>query len=218
MATDIKGAARTTLVKAWQIHSEVKALWDANIATAVDTEASARSSADTALQTELDNTQIGAGLGADGAYTADATSDYITTATSLTNADSLLDDQIKANADAITSEASARSSADTALAGDITAIESGFNSLAKILAADPANVGTFKAEHDLLSGTTGKVVAAESVSVFVNGLLMAPTLDPLDPLDYTITDNTATTGDYTVKVAGLADDEYVQMKWLLINT
>lgn len=54
-----------------------------------------------ALQTELDDTQAGAGLGADGSYTPDAGADYISGATSLHNADSLLDDQIKTNADAI---------------------------------------------------------------------------------------------------------------------
>jgi hypothetical protein len=53
------------------------------------------------LQTELDDTQAGAGLNADGSYTPDGTADYISTATSLKNADSLLDDQIKVNADAI---------------------------------------------------------------------------------------------------------------------
>ena len=53
------------------------------------------------VQSELDATQSGAGLNADGSYTPDDTADYISIATSLKNADSLLDDQIKANADAI---------------------------------------------------------------------------------------------------------------------
>lgn len=53
------------------------------------------SAINTALQTELDDTQTGAGLDADGSYTPDAGSTYIPAATSLKNADSLLDDQIK---------------------------------------------------------------------------------------------------------------------------
>lgn len=65
----------------------------------VDTVASDTSS----VQSELDATQSGAGLGTDGSYTADSNADYISAATSLANADSLLDDQIKANADAISS-------------------------------------------------------------------------------------------------------------------
>ena len=55
------------------------------------------------LQDEIDDTQVGAGLGTDGSYTADATTNYITAATSLKNADFRLDAQIKANADAIIS-------------------------------------------------------------------------------------------------------------------
>ena len=57
--------------------------------------------ADAALQTELDNTQAGAGLGVDGSYTANATTNYIATATSLVGADEALDAQAKANADEI---------------------------------------------------------------------------------------------------------------------
>ena len=53
------------------------------------------------IQSELDATQAGAGLNADGTYTPDGASNYIGAATSLKNADSLLDAQIKANADAI---------------------------------------------------------------------------------------------------------------------
>lgn len=56
-----------------------------------------------ALQGELDATQTGAGLNTDGTYTPDATADYISAATSLKNADSLLDDQIKVNTDKGTS-------------------------------------------------------------------------------------------------------------------
>lgn len=53
------------------------------------------------LQGELDDTQTGAGLAADGSYAANGAANYISTATSLKNADDLLDAQAKANADAI---------------------------------------------------------------------------------------------------------------------
>ena len=65
------------------------------------TEITNRTTGDSALQTELDNTQLGSGLGTDGSYTADATTNYITTATSLKNADKLLDTELKAQADRI---------------------------------------------------------------------------------------------------------------------
>ena len=57
--------------------------------------------ADADLQTELDGTQAGAGLGTDGAYTANAAANYIAAATSLVGADEALDVQAKANADEI---------------------------------------------------------------------------------------------------------------------
>ena len=65
-----------------------------------------------ALQTELDDTQVGAGLGTDGAYTPPTSSNYLASATSLKNADSLLDA-------AIYSESLTRASADTAITNSI---------------------------------------------------------------------------------------------------
>lgn len=62
-------------------------------------EETARTNADSALQSELDSTQSGAGLNADGTYTAVGGANYISTATSLKNADQLLDAQLKSVAD-----------------------------------------------------------------------------------------------------------------------
>jgi hypothetical protein len=55
----------------------------------------------TDLQLELGTTQSGAGLNSNGTYTPDAGAYYISAASSLKNADSLLDDQVKINANAI---------------------------------------------------------------------------------------------------------------------
>lgn len=54
------------------------------------------------LQTELNTTQTGAGLNADGTYTANGAANYTASSTSLADADSDLDTQVKNNADAIT--------------------------------------------------------------------------------------------------------------------
>ena len=53
------------------------------------------------LQSEVDDTQAGAGLNTDGSYAQPSGSNYIDAATSLANADELLDAQIKVNEDAI---------------------------------------------------------------------------------------------------------------------
>ena len=104
------------------------------VASSVITDISNLQSDATGLQSELDATQSGAGLGTDGSYSADGSADYISGATSLANADSLLDDQIKTNADAIaqevsdrtaavTAEASARSTADSNLQSELDATQ-----------------------------------------------------------------------------------------------
>jgi hypothetical protein len=54
----------------------------------------------TTIQAELDVSQAGAGLNTNGTYTANASSNYIQTATSLKEADNQLDSQIKIQADA----------------------------------------------------------------------------------------------------------------------
>ena len=68
----------------------------------------------TAVELELGTTQSGAGLNSNGTYTPDPTANYISTASTLKNADSLLDDQVKINADAI-----------SAAQAEINAIETG---------------------------------------------------------------------------------------------
>ena len=106
--------------------------------TAINNEVTARSNADAALQTELNTTQTGAGLAASGAYTAIGVYDadtnatggyYIGGATSLANADKLLDSALKAEEAARISGdsatlSSAQSYADTAEADAITSANS----------------------------------------------------------------------------------------------
>ena len=95
--------------------------------TAINNEVTARTNADAALQTELNTTQTGAGLAASGAYTAIGVYDadtnatggyYIGGATSLANADKLLDSALKA-------EELARANADTTLQTNIDALSDG---------------------------------------------------------------------------------------------
>lgn len=74
-----------------------------------------------AIQAELDATQVGAGLGADGSYTAPEDSNYLGSAVSLYSADSLLDSKLKDVSDA----ADAAATSATAAASKATAIATG---------------------------------------------------------------------------------------------
>jgi hypothetical protein len=84
-------------------------------ADALASEITARGDADALIQTEIDATQAGAGLGTDGAYAANAGSTYLTTATDLFDADQMLDVQLKAAADSLAQEISDRADEDTAI-------------------------------------------------------------------------------------------------------
>ena len=59
------------------------------------------SSTASGLQTELDATQAGAGLGANGAYSANGSTNYLGSVASLKAADEALDAQLKTVADAV---------------------------------------------------------------------------------------------------------------------
>ena len=97
-----------------------RATADGVLQTNIDAEAATRAAADTvhsnaitALQTEMTATQAGAGLNTDGTYTANASANYIATATSLQDADNKLDAAIKVNADGLATEITARITAVT---------------------------------------------------------------------------------------------------------
>lgn len=114
-----RASADTTLQSNIDSEASSRASADSTLQGNIDTEASSRASADSALQSEIDATQSGAGLGAGGSYTANGSTNYITSVSTLVGADEALDAQIKTNADAISSEASTRASADTTLQSNI---------------------------------------------------------------------------------------------------
>ncbi len=106
----IEGIGEGSVAKALQdakdyTDSEVSAEASARSA-AVSGEEAARMAADTAIQSELDATQGGAGLGVDGSYTAPVGSAHLGSATSLKDADSKLDAAIVAETNARTTAVS----------------------------------------------------------------------------------------------------------------
>jgi len=142
--------------------------------TALKTEETARIANDVTQQTEIDDTQAGAGLGVDGSYTANSGSNYITTATSLTSADNLLDAQIKSNADKDTAQdlviASMLPLAGGTMSGNINTDGNAITGLpAPVSASDAANKGYVDAN---LAGLSWKnaVVAASTTNLDLDGL------------------------------------------------
>jgi hypothetical protein len=80
------------------------------------------SSSVTSLQSEVDATQTGAGLGANGAYSANASTNYLGSVASLKAADEALDSQLKTVADAVSSNDTDISSLQSSVSTNASAI------------------------------------------------------------------------------------------------
>jgi len=137
---DTRAAADTTLQNNINAEATTRATADTTLQTNIDNEANTRATADTNLQTQITSnlteitaTQSGAGLNTDGTYAGNTGTTYIDTASSLANADVLLDAAIAAEVtratdaetvltNSLNSEIATRAAADTALAGDIQTV------------------------------------------------------------------------------------------------
>src|SRR6056300_1215554 len=106
------------------------------------------SSTASGLQTELDATQAGAGLGANGAYTANGSANYISSVTTLQAADNALDTQLKTVADAVASNDS-----------DISTLQSNVSSNDSDIATLQSNVSSNDSD---ISSLQSDVSAAQS--------------------------------------------------------
>ena len=103
------------------------------------TKAYVDSAADTSsLQSEVDATQSGAGLGTDGSYTANGSTNYLGSVASLKAADEALDTQLKTVADAVASNDS-----------DISTLQSNVSSNDSDISTLQSNVST--AQSDITS-------------------------------------------------------------------
>ena len=100
------------------------------------------------LQTELDATQAGAGLGANGAYSANGSTNYISSVASLKAADEALDAQLKTVADAVASNDS-----------DISTLQSNVSSNDSDIATLQSNVSSNDSD---ISSLQSDVSAAQS--------------------------------------------------------
>ena len=107
-----------------------------------------------ALQSEVDATQAGAGLGANGAYTANGSANYISSVTTLQAADNALDAQIKTNADAIASNdsdistlqsnVSSNDSDISSLQSDVSTAQSDISTLQSNVTSNDSDISTLQ--------------------------------------------------------------------------
>jgi archaellum component FlaC len=103
------------------------------------------SSTASGLQTELDATQSGAGLGTDGSYTANGSTNYLGSVASLKAADEALDTQLKTVADAVASNDSDISSLQSSVStnsSDISTLQSNVSSNDSDIATLQSNVSS----------------------------------------------------------------------------
>lgn len=98
------------------------------------------SSTASGIQTELDATQAGAGLGANGAYTANGSANYISSVTTLQAADNALDAQLKTVADAVASNDSDIST----LQSNVSSNDSDISSLQSDVSTAQSDISTLQ--------------------------------------------------------------------------
>ena len=134
------------------LHAATKAYVD----TASDT---------SALQSELDATQAGAGLGANGAYTANGSANYISSVTTLQAADNALDAQIKTNADAIASNDSDISTLQSNVSSndsDISSLQSDVSTAQSDITTLQSNVSSNDSDISSLQSSVSANTSANS--------------------------------------------------------
>jgi hypothetical protein len=210
--------------------STARANADTTLQGNIDAEATTRANADTALQTELDATQAGAGLEANGAYSANVSTNYLTTATSLKGADEALDAKLKETRDLVDNLGANNVSSvngETPVAGDVTLggvhIDTAHTAtnytaagadLDSHLAGIDTKVGEVQAELDATQTGAGLTNLGSYVpNTLANYITAATSLksadEALDTQLKVVTDITDTLGTAATKDAGSAIGEVV---------
>ena len=109
----------------------------------------------TNIQAELDNTQAGAGLGTDGSYTANAGANVIVNATSLNNADVLLDQAVTT----VTTTAQTNQANISSLDTRVQTLENN-----SVTSADFGAAGTVEANKAIVAGSDKSVSGFNKIS------------------------------------------------------
>lgn len=122
-----------------------------------------------ALQSELDATQAGAGLGANGAYTANGSANYISSVTTLQAADNALDTQLKTVADAVASNdsdistlqsnVSSNDSDISSLQSDVSTAQSDITTLQSNVSSNDSDISSLQSD---VSANTSAISSNDS--------------------------------------------------------
>lgn len=173
-------------------------LLDAQIKQVADDLAALGTGSINDIQTELDATQAGAGLATDGSYTALTGSNYLAGASSIHNATSLLDTQVKANADAIAVAdgeigdlATLTTTEQGSLVGAINELDAAIDGLGTMASQDADAVAITGGTIDgvVIGGTTA--ANGTFADVVINGnLTVSGETTTLDVTNLAIEDNT----------------------------
>ena len=100
----------------------------------------------TSLQSEVDATQSGAGLGANGAYSANSGTNYLASVTSLKAADEALDTQLKSVADAVSSNDSDIST----LQSNVSTAQSDISTLQSNVSSNDSDISSLQSDVSTL--------------------------------------------------------------------
>ena len=146
------------------------------------------SSTASGLQTELDATQAGAGLGANGAYTANGSTNYLGSVASLKAADEALDSQLKTVADAVASNDTDISSLQSSVStnsSDISTLQSNVSSNDSDILALQTQAGSLASDGNSasFSGNISAANATFSGNLTVNGTTTSVNTTNIDVSD-----------------------------------
>jgi len=127
------------------------------------------SSTASGLQTELDATQAGAGLGANGAYSANGSTNYLGSVASLKAADEALDTQLKTVADAVASNdsdistlqsnVSSNDSDISSLQSDVSTAQSDISTLQSNVSSNDSDISSLQSD---VSANTSAISSNDS--------------------------------------------------------
>jgi hypothetical protein len=127
------------------------------------------SSTASGLQTELDATQAGAGLGANGAYSANGSTNYLGSVASLKAADEALDTQLKTVADAVASNdsdistlqsnVSSNDSDISSLQSDVSTAQSDITTLQSNVSSNDSDISSLQSD---VSANTSAISSNDS--------------------------------------------------------